>query len=163
MNAFDELLAFFNNTDWLNSIGSTVIRGTRKIDWLHSGPQGGRRDSFWPHFAEGGLATQPSIFGEAGAEMAIPLDSMKSSRAWQLMKQVVDYYAGTEKAPNDSSSPADLTKLEKKFDTLLAQNQAMLSLIDKLIGVTDSANNPTRRYRREARDISLAQAQSFRN
>ena len=163
MNAFDELLAFFNNTDWLASIGSTIIRGVSKIDWLHSGPQGGRRDSFWPHFAEGGLATQPSIFGEAGAEMAIPLDSMKSSRAWQLMKQVVNYYAGTENTSNDSSSPADLTKLERKFDALLAQNQTMLSLIDKLIGVTDSANNPTRRYRREARDISLAQAQSFRN
>lgn len=163
MNDFNQLLAFFNNSDWLNSIGSTIIRGVSKIDWLHSGPQGGRRDSFWPHFAEGGLATQPSVFGEAGAEMAIPLDSMKSSRAWQLMKQVVNYYAGTENTSSNSSSPADLTKLEKKFDALLAQNQTMLSLIDKLIGVTDSANNPTRRYRREARDINLAQAQSFRN
>lgn len=162
MNAFDELLAFFNNTDWLASIGSTIIRGVQKIDWLHSGPQGGRRDNFWPHFAEGGLATQPSIFGEAGAEMAIPLDSMKSSRAWQLMKQVVNYYAGASET-TVQSDPTDLTKLEKKFDALLAQNQTMLSLIDKLIGVTDSANNPTRRYRREARDINLAQAQSFRN
>lgn len=162
MNAFDELLAFFNNTDWLASIGSTIIRGVQKIDWLHSGPQGGRRDSFWPHFAEGGLATQPSIFGEAGAEMAIPLDSMKSSRAWQLMKQVVNYYAGASET-TVQSDPTDLTKLEKKFDALLAQNQAMIGLLDKLIGVTDSANNPTRRYRREARDISLAQAQSFRN
>lgn len=162
MNDFNQLLAFFNNSDWLNSIGSTIIRGVSKIDWLHSGPQGGRRDSFWPHFAEGGLATQPSIFGEAGAEMAIPLDSMKSSRAWQLMKQVVNYYAGASET-TVQSDPTDLTKLEKKFDALLAQNQAMVGLLDKLIGVTDSANNPTRRYRREARDISLAQAQSFRN
>lgn len=162
MNAFDELLAFFNNTDWLASIGSTIIRGVQKIDWLHSGPQGGRRDNFWPHFAEGGLATQPSIFGEAGAEMAIPLDTMKSTRAWQLMKQVVNYYAGASET-TVQSDPTDLTKLEKKFDALLAQNQAMISLLDKLIGVTDSANNPTRRYRREARDINLAQAQSFRN
>ena len=53
-NPFDELLAFFNNTDWLNSIGSTVIRGVRKMDWLHSGPQGGTRNQFWPHFATGG-------------------------------------------------------------------------------------------------------------
>lgn len=57
-NPFDELLAFFNNTDWLNSIGSTVIRGVRKMDWLHSGPQGGTRNQFWPHFATGG-----EIFG----------------------------------------------------------------------------------------------------
>ena len=54
MNDFNQLLAFFNNTDWLNSIGSTVIRGVRKMDWLHSGPQGGARNQFWPHFATGG-------------------------------------------------------------------------------------------------------------
>ena len=160
MNDFNQLLAFFNNTDWLNSIGSTVIRGTSKIDWLHSGPQGGRRDNFWPHFAEGGIATQPSIFGEAGAEMAIPLDSMKSSRAWQLMRQVVNYYAGSTETASQSE-PTDLSRLEKKFDSLLSQNQAMISLLDKLIGVTATANDPNARYKRTQRDINLARAQSF--
>ena len=160
MNAFDELLAFFNNTDWLASIGSTIIRGVQKIDWLHSGPQGGRRDSFWPHFADGGIATQPSIFGEAGAEMAIPLDTMKSTRAWQLMKQVVNYYAGSSETTSQSE-PTDLTKLEKKFDSLLSQNQAMITLLDKLIGVTATANDPNARYKRTQRDINLARAQSF--
>lgn len=160
MNAFDELLAFFNNTDWLASIGSTIIRGVQKIDWLHSGPQGGRRDSYWPHFADGGIATQPSIFGEAGAEMAIPLDTMKSTRAWQLMKQVVNYYAGSSETTSQSE-PTDLTKLEKKFDSLLSQNQAMITLLDKLIGVTATANDPNARYKRTQRDINLAHAQSF--
>lgn len=61
-NPFDELLAFFNNTDWLASIGSTIIRGVRKIDWLHSGPQGGTRNDFWPHFATGG-----EVYGLTGA------------------------------------------------------------------------------------------------
>ena len=160
MNAFDELLAFFNNTDWLASIGSTIIRGVQKIDWLHSGPQGGRRDSYWPHFADGGIATQPSVFGEAGAEMAIPLDTMKSTRAWQLMKQVVNYYAGSSETTSQSE-PTDLTKLEKKFDSLLSQNQAMITLLDKLIGVTATANDPNARYKRTQRDINLAHAQSF--
>ena len=160
MNAFDELLAFFNNTDWLASIGSTIIRGVQKIDWLHSGPQGGRRDSYWPHFADGGIATQPSIFGEAGAEMAIPLDSMKSSRAWQLMRQVVNYYAGSTETASQSE-PTDLSRLEKKFDSLLSQNQAMISLLDKLIGVTATATDPNARYKRTQRDINLAHAQSF--
>ena len=160
MNDFNQLLAFFNNTDWLNSIGATVIRGASKIDWLHSGPQGGRRDDFWPHFANGGLATQPSIFGEAGAEMAIPLDSMKSTRAWQLMKQVVNYYAGSSETTSQSE-PTDLTKLEKKFDSLLSQTQAMITLLDKLIGVTATANDPNARYKRTQRDINLARAQSF--
>ena len=160
MDDFNQLLAFFNNSDWLNSIGSTIIRGVSKIDWLHSGPQGGRRDNFWPHFADGGIATQPSIFGEAGAEMAIPLDTMKSSRAWQLMRQVVNYYAGSTETASQSE-PTDLSRLEKKFDSLLSQNQAMISLLDKLIGVTATATDPNARYKRTQRDINLAHAQSF--
>lgn len=160
MNDFNQLLAFFNNSDWLNSIGSTIIRGVSKIDWLHSGPQGGRRDNFWPHFADGGIATQPSIFGEAGAEMAIPLDTMKSSRAWQLMRQVVNYYSDSTETASQSE-PTDLSKLEKKFDSLLSQNQAMISLLDKLIGVTATATDSNARYKRTQRDINLAHAQSF--
>ncbi len=156
MKPFDQLLAFFNNSDWRNSIGWTTIWGVRKMEWLHSGPQGHRRLS---HFANGGIATVPSIFGEAGAEMAIPLDSMKSSRAWQLMKQVVDYYAGNE--ATTQSSPTDLSPIEQRLDAALAQNNELIGLIGKLIGVTDSANNPTARYRRTQRDIDMAHVQSL--
>lgn len=112
-------------------------------------------------YANGGIATTPSIFGEAGAEMAIPLDTMKSTRAWQLMRQVVDYYAGSSNQSTQVVNQTDLTPLEKRFDEALAQNRQLISLIDKLIGVTDSANNPTARYRRTQRDINLAQAQSL--
>lgn len=112
-------------------------------------------------YANGGIATTPSIFGEAGAEMAIPLDTMKSTRAWQLMKQVVDYYAGSSNQSTQVVNQTDLTPLEKRFDAALAQNQQLISLIEQLIGVTDSANNPTARYRRTQRDINLAQAQSL--
>ncbi|MCG0677986.1 tape measure protein [Lactiplantibacillus plantarum] len=34
MNPLDELLAFFNNSDWRNSIGHTSIWGVPKVDWL---------------------------------------------------------------------------------------------------------------------------------
>ena len=112
-------------------------------------------------YANGGIATTPSIFGEAGAEMAIPLDTMKSTRAWQLMKQVVDYYAGSSNQSTQVVNQTDLTPLEKRFDAALAQNQQLINLIEQLIGVTDSANNPTARYRRTQRDINLAQAQSL--
>lgn len=112
-------------------------------------------------YANGGIATTPSIFGEAGAEMAIPLDTMKSTRAWQLMKQVVDYYAGSSNQNTQVVNQTDLTPLEKRFDAALAQSQQLISLIEQLIGVTDSANNPTARYRRTQRDINLAQAQSL--
>lgn len=43
MNAVDQLLAFFNNSQWQTSIGMTTIWGVDKMEWLHSGPQGTRR------------------------------------------------------------------------------------------------------------------------
>lgn len=48
---FDQLLAFFNNTDYLNSIGFSPV--LHKIDWLNAGPVGGRR------YANGGHITEP--------------------------------------------------------------------------------------------------------
>lgn len=130
--------------------------------WRSDFPPIGVKRGWTPHgYANGGIATEPSIFGEAGAEMAIPLDTMKSTRAWQLMKQVVDYYAGSSNQNTQVVNQTDLTPLEKRFDAALAQNQQLISLIEQLIGVTDSANNPTARYRRTQRDINLAQAQSL--
>ena len=38
-------------------------------------------------FADGGIATSPAIFGEAGPEMAIPLSASKRTRALSLYKQ----------------------------------------------------------------------------
>ena len=142
---FDQILAMFNDSTWRSDL---TLGG-----W---GPSGAPRG-----FANGGIATTPSIFGEAGAEMAIPLDTMKSTRAWQLMKQVVDYYAGSSNQSAQVVNQTDLTPLEKRFDAALAQNQQLINLIEQLIGVTDSANNPTARYRRTQRDINLAQAQSL--
>ena len=142
---FDQILAMFNDSTWRSDL---TLGG-----W---GPTGAPRG-----FANGGIATEPSIFGEAGAEMAIPLDTMKSTRAWQLMRQVVDYYAGSSNQSTQVVNQTDLTPLEKRFDAALAQNQQLISLIEQLIGVTDSANNPTARYRRTQRDINLAQAQSL--
>lgn len=142
---FDQLLAMFNDATWRSDL---TLGG-----W---NPHGNRR------FANGGIATTPSIFGEAGAEMAIPLDTMKSTRAWQLMKQVVDYYAGSSPSNTTQATPqTDLTPLEKRFDAALAQNQQLINLVDKLIGVTDAVNNPTARYRRTQRDVNMANYQSF--
>lgn len=144
--AFDQVLAMLNDSNWRSDLHTG--------GW---GPTGSPRG-----FADGGIATTPSIFGEAGAEMAIPLDTMKSTRAWQLMKQVVDYYAGSSPSNTTQAAPqTDLTPLEKRFDAALAQNQQLIGLIDKLIGVTDAANNPTARYRRTQRDVNLANFQSF--
>jgi len=57
-----------------------------------------------PKFAEGGIATRPSIFGEAGPEMAIPLE--RSQRSRELLEQtsrIIGYDQGT--TVNVSYSP----------------------------------------------------------
>lgn len=148
MSILDQTMAVLNDSNWRSDLAPIGV----KRGW---GPTGHKL------FANGGIATTPSIFGEAGAEMAIPLDTMKSTRAWQLMRQVVDYYAGSSNQNTQVVNQTDLTPLEKRFDEALAQNQQLINLIDKLIGVTDSANNPTARYRRTQRDINMAQAQSL--
>lgn len=82
-------------------------------------------------FAHGGLADRPSIFGEAGPEMAIPLNDASSGRAWQLLQHVVDYYAGANPAqqtPNNSStSDAASRQLVQKFDQMLGFMQQLVS------------------------------------
>ena len=149
MSILDQTMAVLNDSNWRSDLAPI---GTRR-GW---GPTGHKM------FADGGIATTPSIFGEAGAEMAIPMDTMKSTRAWQLMKQVVDYYAGNDSSKTvQTTGQVDLTPLEKRLDAALEQNQQLINLIDKLIGVTDAANNPTARYRRTQRDINMAQAQSL--
>lgn len=148
MSILDQTMAVLNDSNWRSDLAPIgVTRG-----W---GPTGHKL------FANGGIATTPSIFGEAGPEMAIPLDTMKSTRAWQLLRQVVNYYSGGQTTNNTKTTLVDLSKVEKKFDTVLAQNAALINAIERLIGVTDSANNPTARYRRTQRDINLAQAQSL--
>ena len=148
MSILDQTMAVLNDSNWRSDLAPIGV----KRGW---GPTGHKL------FANGGIATTPSIFGEAGAEMAIPLDTMKSTRAWQLMRQVVDYYAGSSNQSTQVVNQIDLTPLEKRFDEALAQNQQLINLIDKLIGVTDSVNNPTARYRRTQHDINMAQAQSL--
>lgn len=157
---FDQLLAFFNNSDWRNSIGWTTIWGVRKMEWLHSGPQGHRR------FANGGYVGQHGIYEMAegnNPEMVIPLDQSKRGRAYDLLTQVLARFKGEDGASPiaDSGDHQQLMMMNRKFDAVLAQNQRLIVLLDKLIGVTDSANNPTARYKRTQRDINLAHAQSL--
>lgn len=77
-----------------------------------------------PHFANGGIATAPSIFGEAGAEMAIPMTG-DPGRAMDLMGQVADNYRSGMVSQNrpDQNQEQHMQNLEAKLDkvaTLLA-------------------------------------------
>lgn len=145
---FDQLLAMFNDTTWRSDL---TLGG-----W---GPSGNRR------FANGGLITQHGLY-EVGEynhpEMIIPLDISKRGRAYSLLAQVMSQFKSEDVSNNDvNTEDVQIKALNRKFDALLSQNQQLIGLIDKLIGVTDSANNPTARYKRTQRDINLAQSQSF--
>ncbi len=86
MNPYDQLLAFFNNSDWANSIGWTTIWGHRKMEWLHSGPQGSRR------YENGGLIDQEGYYlaGEGNKpEMVLPLTNR--ARSLELIQQAMQF------------------------------------------------------------------------
>ncbi|WP_282803940.1 phage tail tape measure protein [Secundilactobacillus kimchicus] len=121
MNPYDQLLAFFNNSDWRNSIGHTVIRGVPKIDWLHSGPQGHRR------FANGGISTkhQMAEISEFNMpEMVIPLSAMKSSRGYELLGKTAAIMAKRDGGKIEHnggvvSENKQLSKIASKLDDLI--------------------------------------------
>ncbi|MGX7691811.1 tape measure protein [Lactiplantibacillus plantarum] len=93
MNPLDSLLAFFNNSDWRNSIGHTSIWGVPKVDWLHSGPQGSRR------FANGGWGDpdKVNIFNEVPGEPEVAINPARNS-ADNLIVEAAR--ARAAKAPN---------------------------------------------------------------
>lgn len=117
MNPFDELLAFFNNTDWLNSIGSTIIRGVSKIDWLHSGPQGGTRNSFWPMLATGGevFGTTHAIIGDNPEHHEFVINPYAPSAGPLLAKA---YEATASAQPSSQSTQGGNSKLDRMIQLL---------------------------------------------
>ena len=72
-NGYDQYLAMFNDTTWRRDL---TLGG-----WWPLGPVRG--------YANGGIATAPSIFGEAGPEMAIPLSTDKLTRSRELVAQAL--------------------------------------------------------------------------
>ncbi|RND49344.1 tape measure domain protein [Lacticaseibacillus paracasei] len=92
MNPYDQLLAFFNNSDWQNSIGNTVIWGHAKTDWLHSGPQGSRRLAYGGRFDK----ATPAVVGEDGIEYVV---NVTKDNADQLLMAAI-----AERAKTSSSS-----------------------------------------------------------
>lgn len=92
MSPYDQLLAFFNNSDWQNSIGNTVIWGHAKTDWLHSGPQGSRRLAYGGRFDK----ATPAVVGEDGTEYVV---NVTKDNADQLLMAAI-----AERAKTSSSS-----------------------------------------------------------
>lgn len=104
-HGWDQLLALFNDSNWRNDIHFGA-------GW---GPTGHAR------YANGGLANQPSIFGEAGLEMAIPLSAVKSSRSYELLGKTAAIVAARDNIQSTSANAGGLSeKLDKVIDLLTA-------------------------------------------
>ncbi|MBW0438376.1 tape measure protein [Lactobacillus gasseri] len=105
-HGWDQLLALFNDSNWRNDIHFGA-------GW---GPTGHAR------YANGGIANQPSIFGEAGPEMAIPLSAVKSSRSYELLGKTAAIVAARDNVqPATNASSSSLSeKLDKIIDLLTA-------------------------------------------
>lgn len=148
-SALDQIMAVLADTTWRSDI-----------------EQLGEKRGWSPHgYAYGGLVSQHGLYEVAennNPEMIIPLDISKRGRAYSLLAQVMSQFKSEDVSNNNvNTEDVQVKALNRKFDALLSQNQQLIGLIDKLIGVTDSANNPTARYKRTQRDINLAQSQSF--
>ncbi len=74
-------------------------------------------------YANGGIATTPSIFGEDGIEMAVPLGQNKRSRAVELLKQA-NQITGNQVSTTDNS----------KVETLLGQNNQLINVLTNVVG-----------------------------
>lgn len=131
MNPLDSLLAFFNNSDWRNSIGHTSIWGVPKIDWLHSGPQGHRRLAFGGRFNK----ATPAIIGEDGAEYAI---NVTKDNADDLLMAAITERA--KQKPNGVFA-ATLDSL-REGNSGVSDNAAMTSVVNGT--ATVSSNKPSR-------------------
>lgn len=103
-HGWDQLLALFNDSNWRNDIHFGA-------GW---GPTGAKR------FADGGLANEPSIFGEAGPEMAIPLSAVKSSRSYELLGKTAAIVAARDNVQPTIGTGNLGQKLDKVIDLLTA-------------------------------------------
>ena len=86
-------------------------------------------------YANGGIASRPSIFGEAGPEMAIPLIPSKSTRAWELIgKAIAILSANTTFGQQQNQIDTKEQKEEHEF------RQSVLLLLRQLVNKSSVAD-----------------------
>ena len=83
-------------------------------------------------YANGGIANEPSIFGEAGPEMAVPLAKPMRSRGFELLGQLVTMFAADEK----NNLPTESHYNNDRMEELLEQNN---KLMEALIGIASGS------------------------
>ncbi|NLS62885.1 NlpC/P60 family protein [Lactiplantibacillus plantarum] len=145
-SSFDQVLAFLNNSDYLNATGNTSIWGHSKYDWLHSGPQGHKR------FENGGIINTNQLIEVAEhnkPEMVLPLTN--KSRANQLIvqaSQVVNGNTSTQVASTNSESNEKLDKLISLMSAILGNMGSVQAVIAKsdVVNAVKSDNKTAAQY-----------------
>ncbi|MFT8491558.1 tape measure protein [Oenococcus sicerae] len=103
-SGYDQLLALFNDKNWLSD-----------LQWSGGwGPTGGRR------FANGGFANQASIFGEDGLEAATPLRADKADVGYAMLGKTAAYMAARDnlKVSNANNFQGKVYDYSAKIDSL---------------------------------------------
>ena len=94
-----------------------------------------RHGGAYKGYANGGIATKASIFGEAGPEMAIPLIPSKSTRAWELIgKAIAILSANTAFGQQQNQIDTKEQKEEHEF------RQSVLLLLRQLVNKSSVAD-----------------------
>lgn len=122
----DQLYAVFNDSNWRSDIRMPG-------GW---GPTGHRM------FANGGIASEPSIFGEDGPEMAIPLASPKRSRGYELLGKVVSMFAADEPS-RGTVNTTDNSRVEELLEQNNALMQALINIANGQLTALNSGNTNT--------------------
>lgn len=86
-------------------------------------------------YANGGIASTPSIFGEAGPEMAIPLVPSKSTRAWELIGKAIAILSGQSGFNLNQQQVVDTKEKKEEHDF----RESVLFLLQQLVGKSDVA------------------------
>ncbi|MBO2727280.1 NlpC/P60 family protein [Lactiplantibacillus plantarum] len=145
-SSFDQVLAFLNNSDYLNATGNTSIWGHAKYDWLHSGPQGHKR------FENGGIINTNQLIEVAEhnkPEMVLPLTN--KSRANELIaqaNQVVNGNNGSQVASTNSESNEKLDKVIALLTALVSGQGNVQAVIAKsdVVNAVKSDNKTASQY-----------------
>ena len=103
-----------------------------------------------PQFAQGGLATRPSIFGEDGPEMAIPLSGGKRDRAVELWAKTGKMLGVTALAGIALGSDAGVA---------FTQGVGLMNRIADVMALTGADNNLTRQFTSVARSGAALRGQ----
>ena len=152
-NGYDQLLAFFNNTDWRANLSYWKRRMASGLTgW---GPTGRRKK-----YATGGLIKNAGWYNIAEGgypEWVIPTDPNRRTDAMKLLalaaKDIEDSKTSGNKRPSNfsstkiSSSQSDNSKLEKKLDMLIG-------LMSKLVQSNDTIANKDWSVELDGREIN---------